>query len=63
MGSSLAQVSKKGVNKKNQQTFWVYSSDGPFEVEAHVSKKITHSFRSTVSRLGSFGESHMMSDV
>lgn len=43
----------------------VISSDGPLEAGApeRVSKKTTHWFRSTVSRLASFGKSHVTSDV
>uniref|UniRef100_A0A3B4FLR5 AP-4 complex subunit beta-1-like n=1 Tax=Pundamilia nyererei TaxID=303518 RepID=A0A3B4FLR5_9CICH len=41
------------------------TSDGPLEAEApvRVSKKSTHCFRSTVSKLDSFSQSHMISDV
>uniref|UniRef100_A0A3Q4HYC0 B30.2/SPRY domain-containing protein n=1 Tax=Neolamprologus brichardi TaxID=32507 RepID=A0A3Q4HYC0_NEOBR len=42
-----------------------YPCDGPLEADApvRVSKKSTHCFRSTVSKLDSFGQSHVISDV
>lgn len=40
-------------------------SDGALEAEApvRVSKKSTHCFRSTMSKLDLFGQSHVISDV